>query len=92
MPLYRVSQDSTVSQIKQAAFPKERDLHELFERNLDALLGVRYVASEFTTGDRQRGRIDTLGLDQDNYPTIIEYKRKTWSNTRCYQMPPAAPS
>ena len=38
-------------------------------------MGVRFIASEFTTGDRQRGRIDTLGLDQDGSPTIIEYKK-----------------
>lgn len=80
MPLYSVCQDSSITQIKQAAFPKERDLHELFENNLEVLLGVRYIASEFTTGDRQRGRIDTLGLDQDNYPTIIEYKRSNKEN------------
>lgn len=79
MPIYRVT-DSSVSQIKQTAYPKEKDLQKLFEENLEALLGVRFVASEFTTGDRQRGRIDTLGLDQDNYPTIIEYKRSSKEN------------
>jgi hypothetical protein len=36
---------------------------------------VRFIGSEFTTGDRQRGRIDTLGIDQDGCPTIIEYKK-----------------
>jgi RecB family endonuclease NucS len=60
--------------------PKERDLQKLFESNLEALLGVRFIASEFTTGDRQRGRIDTLGLDQDGYPTIIEYKKSSKEN------------
>lgn len=38
-------------------------------------MGVRFIATEFTTGDRQRGRIDTLGLDQDGNPTIIEFKK-----------------
>jgi RecB family endonuclease NucS len=47
---------------------------------MDALMGVRFIASEFTTGDRQRGRIDSLGLDQDGYPTIIEYKRSNKDN------------
>ena len=79
MPLYRVL-DNSVSQIKQIAYPKEKDLQCLFEENLDILMGVRFVGSEITTGDRQRGRIDTLGLDQDNYPTIIEYKRSSKEN------------
>jgi predicted transport protein len=79
MPLYHVS-GRQVSQIRQTTYLKERDLQRLFEENLDALFGVRFVASEFTTGDRQRGRIDSLGLDQDNYPTIIEYKKSNKEN------------
>ena len=79
MPLYRVS-DGLVSQIKQTSYLKERDLQRLFEDNLEVLFGVRFVASESTTGDRQRGRIDSLGLDQDNYPTIIEYKKSNKEN------------
>jgi predicted transport protein len=79
MPLYRI-QNGSVTQIKQTGYSRERDLQRLFEDNLEALLGVRYIASEFTTGDRQRGRIDTLGLDQDNYPTIIEFKLSNKEN------------
>jgi predicted transport protein len=79
MPLYQL-QSGKVSQIKQVPFPKERELQRLFQDNLSALLGVRFVASEFSTGDRQRGRIDTLGLDQDNAPTIVEYKKVSKDN------------
>jgi predicted transport protein len=79
MPLYHVS-NGFVSQVKQTDFPKERNLQRLFEENLEPLLGVRFVASEVTTGDRQRGRIDSLGLDQDNNPTIIEYKKSGKEN------------
>ncbi len=74
MPLYQMGSGKVV-QIKPGSFSKERDLQRLFEANLEMLLGVRFIASEFTTGDRQRGRIDTLGLDQDGNPTIIEFKK-----------------
>jgi predicted transport protein len=80
MPLYQIDQNKTVSQIKPASFSKERELQKLFEANMDTLMGVRFIASEFTTGDRQRGRIDSLGIDQDGYPTIIEYKRSNKDN------------
>ena len=80
MPLYRINPNKTVSQVVQTAFAKERDLQKLFEANLELLMGVRFIASEFTTGDRQRGRIDTLGLDQDSYPTIIEFKKSSKEN------------
>jgi hypothetical protein len=48
MPLYQL-QSGKVNQLKQVTFPKEKELQKLFEGNLSALLGVRYVASEFST-------------------------------------------
>lgn len=80
MPLYQLKEDQSVSQIKPSSFQNERELQRLFEANLETLMGVRFLASEFTTGDRQRGRIDTLGLDQDGSPTIIEYKKTSKEN------------
>ncbi|MBI3164998.1 MAG: DUF91 domain-containing protein, partial [Chloroflexi bacterium] len=79
MPLYQLKQDS-VQQIKPSGFKNERELQKLFEENLESLLGARFIASEFTTGDRQRGRIDTLGLDEDGTPVIIEYKKASKEN------------
>jgi predicted transport protein len=79
MPLYQLKQ-SSVQQIKPSSFKNERELQRLFEANLESLLGVRFVATEFTTGDRQRGRIDTLGLDEDGTPVIVEYKKISREN------------
>jgi predicted transport protein len=55
----------------------EKSLQTLFERNLQALLGVDFLASEYRTTD---GRIDTLGIDENDSPVIIEYKRATNQN------------
>lgn len=55
-------------------FARERDLQDLFEKNLETLLGVHFLKSEYTTTDDQR--IDTLGIDENNTPVIIEYKLK----------------
>lgn len=55
-----------------AFFMLEREVQNLFEANLEALLGVRFVASEFSTG--QGGRIDTLGIDENGFSVVIEYK------------------
>ncbi len=54
------------------AYKLEKEIQTLFEANLEALLGVRFVASEFSTG--QGGRIDTLGIDENGFPVVIEYK------------------
>ena len=81
MPLYQVKQQKT-QQVKPSSFKNEKELQNLFEQNLEELLGVRYVASEFTTGDRQRGRIDTLGIDQDGTPVIIERQPRKMSSIK----------
>lgn len=56
----------------------EKSLQTLFEANLDSLLGVRFLASEYATTNG--GRIDTLGLDENNVPVIIEFKRASNEN------------
>lgn len=52
----------------------EKSLQTLTEKHLDAL-GVRFLATEYSTGKTHGGRIDTLGLDENGCPVIIEYKR-----------------
>ena len=80
MPIYRINKEGVAYQIKSSSFLTERKLQKAFETNLETLLGIRFIGSEITTGDRQRGRIDTLGLDQDGYPTIVEYKKSRNEN------------
>lgn len=58
----------------------EKSLQALFEKNLETLLGVRFLATEYSTGAVHGGRIDTLGIDEDGSPVIIEYKRSTNEN------------
>ena len=53
----------------------EKSLQSLIEKNLEDFLGVRFLASEYVTGKTHGGRIDTLGLDENGCPVIIEYKR-----------------
>ncbi len=58
----------------------EKSLQTLIERNLEIMLAVRFVASEHATGKVHGGRIDTLGLDEDGCPVILEYKRAISEN------------
>lgn len=55
----------------------EADLQGLVEVNMEALLEVRFLASEYSTGPVHGGRIDSLGLDENGAPVIVEYKRAT---------------
>ncbi|WP_435888497.1 hypothetical protein [Streptomyces niveus] len=47
----------------------------LVEAHMETLLGVRLLASEYSTGPVHGGRIDSLGLDENGSPVIVEYKR-----------------
>lgn len=58
----------------------EKGAQGVIEANLGPIFGVRFVATEFRTGAKHRGRIDTLGLDEDGSPVILEYKRHTNEN------------
>ncbi|WP_416530410.1 DUF5655 domain-containing protein [Streptomyces coelicoflavus] len=55
----------------------EADVQGLVERHMETLLGVRFLASEYSTGPVHGGRIDSLGLDENGSPVIVEYKRGT---------------
>lgn len=72
--LFRTT-DAEVHELIGHSVAVEKSLQALVERHLDALLGVRFLASEYSTGPKHGGRIDTLGLDENGYPVIVEYKR-----------------
>ena len=70
----------SASEIPGEATAVEKSLHRLMERNMEAMLGIRVLGTEYSTGPKHRGRIDTLGIDENNSPVIIEYKRATNEN------------
>ena len=72
--LFAVRPDG-VSELAPAFVQIEKSLQTLFEQNLESLLGIRFLASEYSTGPIHGGRIDSLGVDEDGSPVIIEYKR-----------------
>jgi predicted transport protein len=70
--LFRVS-SGKVDELTGTTDTIEKSVQVFFEKNLEVLLGVRLLASEFITSNG--GRIDTLGLDENGCPVILEYKR-----------------
>jgi hypothetical protein len=72
--LFRTT-NGTVEELKGTSVALEKSLQTLIEQNLDTLLGICFLASEHSTGKTHGGRIDTLGIDENGCPVIIEYKR-----------------
>jgi len=79
LKLFRV-QSTAAQEIPGEAVELERSLQKLIEQNLETLLGVRFLATEYSTGPKHGGRIDTLGIDENGVPVIIEYKRSINEN------------
>jgi len=77
--LFRIESQKLVS-VKAARFDKEKRLQELLENNLEESFRIRFLATEYSTGEKHAGRIDTLGIDENNTPVVIEYKRSTDAN------------
>jgi len=72
--LFRLHADG-VEPLQATSVAVEKSLQDVVERNLDTFLGVRFLAHEYVTGKTHGGRIDTLGIDENGGPVIIEYKR-----------------
>lgn len=77
--LFRLSADKAV-ELQGDASDLEKPLQTLIENNLEPLLGIRFLATEYSTGKTHAGRIDTLGLDENDCPVILEYKRSVAEN------------
>lgn len=67
-------------EIPGSAMALEKSLQQRIEGNLETMLGVRLLGSEYSIGHKYGGRIDTLGIDENASPVIIEYKRATNEN------------
>ena len=79
MPLFRID-GQAVTTVTQRNFATEKALQTLVEKNIKTMFGCQFVASEFPTGEKHGGRIDTLALSEDGNPVIIEYKKEPSSD------------
>lgn len=77
--LFRLN-GGTATELAGRAAPLEKALQTLIENQMEILLGVRFLATEYATGKTHKGRIDTLGLDENGCPVIVEYKRHSNEN------------
>jgi predicted transport protein len=72
MKIYTLN-NTKLNEVDEKLFKLEREIQQLFEDNLDNVMGLTLVRSEFTIKNK---RIDTLAYDkQTNAFIIIEYKR-----------------
>lgn len=77
--LFRLS-SGQATELQGSASDLEKPLQTLIEANLMPLLSIQFLASEHSTGKTHGGRIDSLGMDENNCPVVLECKRSVGEN------------
>lgn len=77
MPIFKV-QNGTLKKLNILSLDKEKNLQSLLEANLMEVLELRFLATEYVT--TAGGRIDSVAIDANGAPVIIEYKRNRNDN------------
>ena len=72
MPIYTLT-NGKAKKVAPTSIALEKDIQRLVEVNLEEILDIHFLASEYTTSFG--GRIDSLGIDKTGSPVIIEYKK-----------------
>ena len=70
--------NGSVTEYPSGTVNLEKELQTVIENNMTTFFGVRFLASEYSTTDG--GRMDSLGIDENNCPVIFEYKRSMKEN------------
>jgi predicted transport protein len=70
--------DNGVEELPATWVSLERELQTLIEQNMPTFFGVNFLKTEYVTSNG--GRIDSLGIDENNCPVIFEYKRASNEN------------
>ena len=74
MDLYDIKKGDRLESVNIKQFKYEKDIQNIVEKNLNELLQLQFVRSEFTI---KNFRVDTLSFDKSNKSfVIIEYKKK----------------
>lgn len=75
MMMFRRDADGRDVELSSSTVALEVELQRRVEAGLEQMLGIRFLASEYPTGPWHRGRVDTLGLDENGSPVVIEFKK-----------------
>lgn len=73
--LFKVKNE--VKELNSSPVLLEKNLQNFIEKNMETLFGVTFIKSEYVITN---GRMDSIGLDENNCPVIFEYKRSSNEN------------
>lgn len=66
-----------IEELQSKQITLEKELQKLLEENMTTFFGVTFLKSEYRITN---GRMDSIGIDENNCPVIFEYKRSVNEN------------
>ena len=69
LKLFKISGET--KELKSSCTTIERELQNIIEKNMYEFFAVRFLQSEYRIDN---GRMDSIGIDENNCPVIFEYK------------------
>ncbi len=75
LKVFRVGTDGRDVELRGSTVALEVELQRRVEAGMEQMLGIRFLASEYSTGPWHRGRVDSLGLDENGVPVVVEFKK-----------------
>ncbi|MEV0535811.1 DUF5655 domain-containing protein [Kitasatospora sp. NPDC050463] len=75
LKVFRVGADGRDVELRGSTVALEVELQRRVEAGMEQMLGIRFLASEYPTGPWHRGRVDSLGLDENGVPVVVEFKK-----------------
>ena len=76
LKIFKIQDDSALEFSESTTYQFERELQAVVENNMNKLFGVTFLAHKYSIdGDIGKGRMDSLGIDENNCPVIFEYKK-----------------
>ncbi|BAJ26395.1 hypothetical protein KSE_05510 [Kitasatospora setae KM-6054] len=75
LKMFRLGVDSRDVEVRGSTVALEVELQRRVEAGMERMLGIRFLASEYPTGPWHRGRVDSLGMDENGSPVVVEFKK-----------------
>ncbi|WP_329486643.1 DUF5655 domain-containing protein [Kitasatospora sp. NBC_01246] len=75
LKVFRLGADGQDVELRGSTVALEVRLQRRVEAGMERMLGIRLLASEYPTGPWHRGRVDSLGLDENGVPVVVEFKK-----------------
>lgn len=75
-----INSNNQTIQLSDERVDIESSVQNYIEQNMRTVFGIKFIESEYSTGNNHAGFIDSLGIDKKYNPVIFKYQRSINDN------------